>query len=576
MSVSSSNSGTEGGSLVTFRIKAGGNVLPASFEVLGITVTREVNRIPTARLVCLDGDAAAQDFALSASAQIQPGKDIEILAGYDSKDSTLFKGIVTRLRIRAGRQGSELIIECRDKCIALTTGRRCASYAGKTDSDNLKSLIQDAGLTAKVTATSVTHEDFVQFNATDWDFIVTRAEANGQVVFVHDGVVTIDEPKAASAADIELEYGANLFEFEAQIDAAPDTEDTWAESWSASTQAAQKQGSGTKYQLQHGGARPSDELSVWLKAVNDRATLAQVRGRAQVQGRANVLPGQTAKFSGVGDTFSGKLLFISAVEHQIAKGNWLTQVQVGLATEWFHQRPQVDQPPAGGLLPAVSGLQIGLVTKIDEDPQNEFRVQVQLPLVGSQAVIWARMARLDAGAGRGVVFWPEINDEVVLGFLHSDPRDAVILGILHSSKNASPIVADPKNPQKGITTRSKLQVLFDDEKKIITIATPAGHSIALDEDAKTLTLTDLTKNTVTMSESGVKIVSNKHSIELNAGGIEIISKGNLTLKADGKVSIKGVNIEANADASFKAEGQTGAQVTTSGIAVLKGSLVQIN
>ena len=55
----------------------------------------------------------------------------------------------------------------------------------------------------------------------------------------------------------------------------------------------------------------------------------------------------------------------------------------------------------------MTGLRLGAFSPVGEDP------------VG------------DAGENRGSFWRPEIGDEVVLGFLNSDPRDAIILGMLN-------------------------------------------------------------------------------------------------------------------------------------------------
>jgi len=63
---------------------------------------------------------------------------------------------------------------------------------------------------------------------------------------------------------------------------------------------------------------------------------------------------------------------------------------------------------------------------------------------------------------------------------------------------------------------------------------------------------------------------------MDSSGICIESAGDIALKASGDVNIEGTNVAITANAEFKAEGSAGAEVSTSAIAVLKGSLVQIN
>ena len=72
--------------LVTFKILVDGNELSSTYQVLSIAVEKEINRIPWARIVLLDGDTSQQDFKLSNETFFVPGKEIEIKAGYHSED----------------------------------------------------------------------------------------------------------------------------------------------------------------------------------------------------------------------------------------------------------------------------------------------------------------------------------------------------------------------------------------------------------------------------------------------------------------------------------------------------------
>ena len=47
-------------------------------------------------------------------------------------------------------------------------------------------------------------------------------------------------------------------------------------------------------------------------------------------------------------------------------------------------------------------------------------------------------------------FRPEIEDEVIVGFINEDPNQAVSLGALHSSKNPAPIGIADDNHQKRL------------------------------------------------------------------------------------------------------------------------------
>ena len=188
--------------------------------------------------------------------------------------------------------------------------------------------------------------------------------------------------------------------------------------------------------------------------------------------------------TGIGQRFVGKQ-YVAGVRHTFADGNWETDVAFGLCPDVYAATYPVTALPAGGLLPAVNGLQIGIVTALENDPDGEDRIKVRLPLVSaSEEGVWARLATLDAGDGRGTYFRPEIDDEVVVGFLDDDPRFPVVLGQLHSSAKPAPAAGSDDNNVKGYVSRSKLKLTFDDDKKVVVLETPEGNTLTLSEDGK--------------------------------------------------------------------------------------------
>lgn len=577
--------------LVSFSILANGSDITPEVEVLAITVTHDLNRIPFARLVLRDGEASEEDFALSNERHFEPGAEIDIAVGYDANNQSIFKGIVIRHAVRVRAEGnSELTLECKDAAVRTTIGRKDHVFVDKKDSDALKQILQAySGLSATVATTPEKHPELVQYHCSDWDFVLSRAEANGLLAVVYNGDLKIKAPATSGSAVGTLTYGVDLLEFEAEMDARTQLKATKASSWNqAKQQVAEKTGqepsvnnqgnlTGKKlsdviglkaYELRHGGKVSDQELTAWADAQLLKSRLAKIQGRLHCFGSAAVKPDTLIELQGLGNRFNG-LAYVSGVRHEIRDNNWLMWVQIGLAPDWLADRRDVMALPAGGLLPGINGLQIGKVTKIADDPDGEHRVQVKLPLIDPNGEgLWARVATLDAGKQRGTFFRPELDDEVVVGFLNDDPRDPIILGMLHSSKLAAPLTAEAANPEKGYFSREGLRLLFNDDKKSITVDTPGGHSLVMDDDAASIVIKDSNGNEVTLDSAGITLKSGKD--------ITLDATGKLTLKAAQDLSAEGLNVSLAAQAQFKAEGSAGAEVSTSAIAVLKGSLVQIN
>ena len=291
-----------------------------------------------------------------------------------------------------------------------------------------------------------------------------------------------------------------------------------------------------------------------------RSRRSAVRGRVKVQGTEKLVPGVLLELGGLGSRFNG-LGFVSGVRHRLAHGDWVTEALIGSDPIPHAERYAVEAPAAGGTIPPVKGLQIGVVAALASDPAGEDRIQIRLATITeTDGLLWARQALLDAGDGRSTSFRPEIGDEVVVGFLDGDPRDPVILGALHSSAKPNPLLGADANDEKAIVTRSGMRIHWDDAKIVATIDTPSGNQIVLSEADSTILVQD----------------QNGNKIEMSADGIAMESAKDITLTATGDVKIKGLNVEINADASFKASGSGGSEISSSATTTVKGSLVQIN
>lgn len=565
-----------------------GETISGEFHILSVSVVRELNRIPTATIHLRDGEASKSTFEASNTGHFIPGKKIEIQLGYRSQNDTVFQGIIIKHSIKIRKTGSVLILECRHPAVKMTSGVKSRYYTDKKDSDILEELIGMYGFQKDIEVTAPDLKEVAQYESTDWDFLLCRAEANGQVVLVEDQAIKIAKPATGTEPVVTVRYGATVLELDAEIDARAQSKGIKASSWNATDQevidAEAKEppvlNSGNlttsdlaavldvdAHEIKHGGKLSQPELQAWADGRLLKERLAKVRGRAKFQGFAGVSPGRIIEVTGIGERFEGKM-YVSGVRHTLSGGNWETDVQFGLSPELFAETYNLRPLPAAGLLPGVSGLQMGVVTALENDPAGEDRIKVRLPLVSpSEEGIWARLATLDAGKSRGTYFRPEIGDEVVVGFLGDDPRNPVVLGMCHSSAKPAPEPAKDDNHHKGYVSREKMKFTFDDEKKVIVLETPGGNKMMLSEEDKGVVIEDQNGNKITLNDSGVKIESSK----------------DLTLKAAKDIKIEGMNTEIKAQTAFKASGTgsaevSGANTTIKGSAttVIQGGLVQIN
>lgn len=577
--------------------------MPEKYVVLGASVTKEVNKIPSLKLIIRDGDPALQNFEISNTDDLIPGQLVTLKINYinEEKVDPVFKGVIVKHALKARRdKPSILTLDCKDSSVKMTVNRHNKYFKeGTTDSEAIEEILKtykSDGLSKKVESTKYKHPELVQYYTTDWDFIVKRAEANGQLVFADDGVVTTKQPTLGEKADFTPEYGINLLEFEAEIDARNQYEKIEGSSWDYAKQklateevsnvagVTLDQGGDIDNKTlarvfneegkhcQHAGQLVNTDLKKWLEAEWVKSQLARIRGRAQFLGTPSVKPGMTLELKGTSNRFNGPA-YITGVRQEYTPGRWTTDAQFGLKPDWFEAQESMEAPKAGGLIPAISGLHIGIVTAIHDDPNKEDRIKVRVPVLSDQEEgTWARISRLDAGMHRGTFFTPELNNEVIVGFLDADPRFPIILGMLNSSKYPAPVEALKKDNLKGIYSKIGSRLEFDDNKRTIKLQSLNGDE---EKDLKKLRKKEpkeIDNNTILLDDDNQRIKiqdKNENCITLDENGITIFSKKDINIEGEN------VNITAK-KGKVKSHGTDGAEYTSGQNTIVKGSKVLIN
>jgi Rhs element Vgr protein len=582
-----------------FSVNCDGNPLSENAKVVSIETTHAINRIPSAIITILDGDLASDSMPVSDAGTLKPGTEVVISAGYDLKSEVIFTGIVIKHALQiTGDNYARLVIECRDKALAMTIGRKNENYVDKSDQQIISSLIAKyTGLSSDVESTDVIYKELVQYYVSDWDYLMTRAEVNGLWVMVDAGKVSVKAPVASGSPVLSLTYGFDVMEFQAEVDARWQLSKVTGNSWDLSTHklvqetspAVSLTGQGDlassslakvlnaeAYTLQSAAILESASLKAWGKAQQLKAELSRVRGDMKFQGSSLVKPGVLLELKCVGKHFNGNVI-ASQVKHSLSEGNWVSEVEFGMPSYWFTEEYQTNAADAAGWNSGITGLHIGIVMKLEEDPESQYKVQVSMPLMNAKTVgVWARFASFYGSSGFGAFILPEIGDEVVLGFFNNDPSYPVILGSLYSAKHKPAYPMENANNIKALLTRSKLLMEFDDENKAITLITPNKNKIVISDKNQSILIQDETQNKVELSSSGILIKSPK-DITISADGKVMISaQTNVEVKATSDVKIDALNISQTATASLVAKGSASAELSAGGQTTIKGAMVMIN
>jgi len=577
--------------LTSVVVLANGKDVSGAYELLAIEVEKGLFRVARARVTLRDGSAVEEDFAASASDDFAPGSEIEIQAGYHGKVTRIFAGLVWGQRLRVlGETTSVLVLDCRDKAVKATVRRKYAVFADQTDGAAIQTAMGSYGVTTSISGLSGRHACLLQWDATDWDFAMIRAQVNGCIAFAEDGVVTVAKPDLGATPALGVTYGDDVLDFDLKLGALTQVRSAAADAWDPASQQMNSASASSTNSNPLGSDRSTTladlvasspaklkttadvdptELQSVAAAAAGWADLSKVTGTVRFQGSALIRPGSLLELGGLGKRFNGRGL-VSEVRQEIRDGVWTTQVELGIDPAWFATLPDVSGPPAAGLVPPVRGLQAGVVKAIVGDPEAAYRVQVEVPVLDSPSqLVWARLANFYASNRFGDFFYPEIGDEVVLGFFNADPRSPVILGFLYSKARPPAVQPDESNTQKSVVTRSGLTMVFDETQRSVLLKTPDGKQALLNDADKTVKLSDENDNVITLTPSGVSIKSPKN-IDITAEGSISLSAG-LGLTASSKASVS-----VSADMELTAKGALSTSVTSEGNTTIKGLLVMIN
>lgn len=242
-------------------------------------------------------------------------------------------------------------------------------------------------------------------------------------------------------------------------------------------------------------------------------------------------------------------------------------------------------PPvtAPGLLNAV------VKENYDEEHKGMVRVEYIMGEKDKKTSDWVRVMTPYGGSGYGNYWLPEIDTEVIVGFVQGNLNLPVVLGCMwnHTDQQPENVITE-ENTVKTMMTKAGTKITFSDEseKEKITIETPLSHQIVLDDEKKHISLQDKEgKNSILLDcDKGNVTVTAEKAISLKIGSKEVwksdsngvtITGNAVKLEASNGLNLKGQTTEIKGTSvNVKADGKMGLEA--SGMAQLKGSMVKIN
>ncbi|WP_275743781.1 phage baseplate assembly protein V [Nocardioides sp. YIM 152315] len=578
------------------------NGQPASAAMLdglvSVSVDRGVNLVGRATLRFLEAG-----FTLTSLPSFDVGTAVTIKP---PSGPALFSGEVTGVSVdqelTSAGPTTELSVTVDDKAYRLGQATKNRSFLQQKYSDVITTLASEAGLTSsRVTETGEVHPYLLQAG-TSLAYLDWMTARCGMVWYV-DGNDLHVVKAGTSSGTVSLTLGTNLVRFSARASAlnpARVSVTGWDESQQAAVtgEAATPNEPESTFVSKYPGRSRSATGSVAVAALTPHtqaeatdlgeSLLAQsasaavvARGTCFVDHR--IVPCSTVEVANTGATAGGYV--VTRVEHVYDSTGFHTHFTAGPI------RPSdlVDLlgAPATSPGPVMGALVSAQVTNVS-DPDTLGRAKVKFTSMGGDVESWwARIVTLGGGDQRGLVFQPEVGDEVLVGFEQGDTRRPLILGGLFSSQKTlpttgvQPFVDNGAIKYRRITSRLGHLVELADgqspsESHILIRNKVTGNLIRLGED----------RLDVSMDGKPIKLDNGAGAtIELAANGDVTIEGANVSIKAtSGAVKVDGAtDVQLKASVNLKAEGaivgvkaQGSATVEASGPLALKGALVAIN
>lgn len=499
-------------------------------------------------------------------AGIEIGKKVEISTGSlrDDAPEVLIEGEVTSIEADYDTLGSRAIVRGYDRSHRLTAGRKTATFQEMSYSEIAKKIAGDNGLEAECDDSGASLEHTLQANVSDLDFLYGLARRIGFDCRVEGTKLLFKKPVESSGAPgegdftsedpLQLIWNANLLEFRARMSAVAQVAEVKVRGWDVKEKKAvigkadvtapnaelsltpkdlaDKVGGETLLVVDHpvGTQELADGLAL---ARAQQVGSAAFEATAVALGSPALKAGAAVNVSGIDPALQGKWV-ITGSRHEFGQSGYRTHLEfTGRQDRSIHG---LVAQGTSGMRERYYGVAVGLVTDID-DPEQMARVKVKLPwLSEDESTAWGRLVAPGAGKDYGVMWMPQVGDEVLVAFEHGDIDYPIVLGGLWNGKDTVPFdygsdIDSGQVTYCGFTSRTGHKVSFfesSSESKIHLLTANGKVSIELDDK----------NEVIKVDTTGKLVVDAKQDIEIKAGG-------SMKLEASGQMTIKGATVAIN-------------------------------
>jgi phage protein D len=597
----------------TLGIEVAGSPLPA--DMAGLLVSAYVDdNLNLPDLFVLSFRDPDRLVLKKAAIEIGVPVVLSVTSGARTAPEKLLAGEVTAIEAEFSAGGSFTVVRGFDQAHRLFRGRVSESYRNVTYSDVVRLVARRAALpVGRVDDSRTVHPHVAQGNESDWQFLSRLAAEIGFEVAVAEGKLDFRTPtpseEAPEAGDhttadpLALVPGTSLLRFRSTVTSAEQVKEVVVRGWDVAKKQVVVGRAASATTSAELGVAPVDLAGKFGSPVH--SVEAPFAGQAEVDALAKALADQIAgafaEFEGVargdpklragkavslglaGDPFDGRYT-LTTTRHVFDPDEGYTT--------WFtasgrQERSLLGLASGGGTAGAATG-SLGVVSAIVtdvRDPENLCRVKVKFPAMSdSYESDWARTVQAGAGASRGAVNLPEVNDEVLVAFERGDLRRPYIVGGLYNgvdTPNVGEGLIDPANgavKRRGFLSRSGHGLVFLDADGDGGVALLTGDRklrVSLNESTRTVKITG--PGDVIVDAGGKVTVTATGDLELSGRSITLKAKSGVKVDGGGGgIDLKGAGVARLKGAKATVEGDSMAELKGGALASVSAAMVKIN
>lgn len=530
----------------------------------------------------------------------------------------LVTGEVTALEAEIDDTGTFTVIRGLDHAHRLFRGRSTETYLQVTASDVVRKVAGRAGIAVgTIEATTVVHEHVSQGNSTDWQFLQSLAAGCGFQLTVLDGKLNFRAPPASGSAPqpgglpdanpLILQHGTDLLRLRATVTSAEQVSQVSVRGWDvaqkralvgtapARTTSAElpltpvalagKFGSRT-YVVSDVPHRTQASVDTAAKAVAEQLAGAFAELEGVSRGNPKLRAGTPIALDNLGSPFDGKYTLTSTRHRYDPSGGYTTSFTVSGRQE----RSLYGLVSGGGGHPNGHGVRGVVPAQVTNtaDPEKLGRVKLKYPWLADQYESdWARTVHAGAGASRGALILPEVNDEVLVAFEQGDLNRPYVMGGLYNGVD-KPLAGKVETVDAGSGAISRRAFASRTGHRLEFVDNASGVDgvmLVTGGDALRIEM-DKAGSKVTVHSDGTVLIEAKKGVKVDAGTADIEMSG----KAIKLTATQGVNVDAGAGmlgltskakvdvhgAQVAVQGDAQAELKAGATCMISGALVKIN